>query len=448
MTAYHSKLIIVFTRFPTPGKTKTRLIPALGALGAARWHCRTAEKTIRAAARYAGAHDAGVLICFTGADEKQMKKWLGNRFAYVPQADGDIGQKMAAAFSHGHTLGARQMVLVGTDIFQLQHDHFRLAFDRLNHHDVVIGPSTDGGYWLLGLTRPQPVFSNISWSTESVLADTLDRCRQHHLSHFLLNALTDVDTPAELEAVCPEAMDPTPYISVVIPALNEGRSIVAAIDSARDPASEIIVADGGSSDATCRKARDAHATVVVSSRGRAVQQNCGAAAARGEVLLFLHADTRLPVGYAHAVFDTLMDRRNAIGAFQFKTTLNTPLMRFFEKVTHIRSTLLNAPYGDQCLFLKKRTFQQVGGFPKVPVAEDLMLVRRVLRQGRVHIVSLPAVTSARRWRHIGIWQTFFINQLIVAGYAAGISLPVLALFYRKSDRTLWAKNKATEYDKF
>lgn len=155
----------------------------------------------------------------------------------------------------------------------------------------------------------------------------------------------------------------------------------------------------------------------------------GAAAAKGKALLFLHADTVLPRDYVAGVFETLMDRRVALGAFRFKTDLDRPLMRGIELIANIRSRYLRLPYGDQALFVRKEPFEAVGGFPEIAVAEDLFFVRRVSKLGRIAIAPADALTSGRRWKELGVLRTTLINQLILIGFALGISPKTLAGLY-------------------
>jgi rSAM/selenodomain-associated transferase 2 len=236
----------------------------------------------------------------------------------------------------------------------------------------------------------------------------------------------------------PDWARPQPYLSVIIPALNEAAHIEETILNARSLDAEIIVVDGGSGDRTAERAEHAGAVVIKGPRGRALQQNRGAAAARGSALLFLHADTLLPKDYVTQVFETLMDRRVALGAFRFKTNLDRPLMRGIEFTTQFRSRYLRLPYGDQALFVRKSHFQAAGGFPKMPIAEDLFFVRLMSKQGRIAIAPAHAVTSGRRWKEVGLLRTTLTNQLILAGFALRISPETLAAFYRRV-----AKKKST-----
>jgi hypothetical protein len=148
------------------------------------------------------------------------------------------------------------------------------------------------------------------------------------------------------------------------------------------------------------------------------------------VLLFLHADTRLPKGYVTHIFDTLMDRRTIMGAFRFDTDLQTPGMRLIRFLTNRRAAWLNLPYGDQGLFLRRRDFFKIGRFPAVAIAEDLYLARTAARHGRIALAPASVVTSARRWQRLGVLRTTLTNTIIAAGCLAGVSPNRLAPLYQ------------------
>jgi hypothetical protein len=287
----------------------------------------------------------------------------------------------------------------------------------------------DGGYWLIGLKKPADLFDGMEWGISSVFEKTVAAARAQGLSVHVLSPLMDMDTGETIMQRMPEWARERPYLSVIIPALDEEAHIEKAIFNARSPDAEVIVVDGGSQDRTVERAEKAGAAVVPGPKGRALQQNRGAAEAKGSVLLFLHADTVLPEDYVAQVFETLMDRRIVLGAFRFKTDLDRPLMRGVEFTTNIRSRYLRLPYGDQALFVRRSCFQALGGFPDTPIAEDLFFVRLVLKQGRVGIAPADAITSARRWKEVGVLRTTLINQLILAGLALGISHKTLARLY-------------------
>ena len=425
-----SDRLIIFGRYPEPGRTKTRLIPLLGEARAADFQRELTERTLSKDRLAARRRPLDLEGCFDGGSFRQLRRWLGPGLVFSHQSPGNLGERMKAAFLNAFRHGAQHVVLHGTDIPDLTVGHLDDALDALNSHDLVLGPSMDGGYWLIGLKKPADLFDGMAWGTSSVIDKTVAAARAQGLSVHVLSPLTDMDTGETIMQRMPEWARARPYLSVIIPALDEEAHIEETILNAQSPDAEVIVVDGGSGDSTVKRAERAGAAVLRGPRGRALQQNAGAAAASGSVLLFLHADTLLPKDYVTQVFETLMDRRVALGAFRFRTDLDRPLMRGIEFTTHIRSRYLRLPYGDQALFLRKSHFQAAGGFPEMPIAEDLVFVRLVSKLGRVGIAPADAITSARRWKEVGLLRTTLINQVILAGFALGISPKTLARLYR------------------
>jgi rSAM/selenodomain-associated transferase 2/rSAM/selenodomain-associated transferase 1 len=411
--------------------TKTRLIPALGPAGAAALQKRLAETTVAVAREATIRVGARLVFCHDGGNEKQVSRWLGGKtIRYEAQAAGDLGRRMHLAMKSAFNKGACRVVLVGTDIPGLTVDILEQAFSALHEKELVFGPSTDGGYWLVGMTRPENIFGGITWSQRDVLEKTLALARKKRMTSRLLTPLNDLDTPDDLAREKGSQQPSPPYLSVIIPAVDEAQQIARTIAAATSPDAEVIVSDGGSKDRTVQIASSLGARIVSGERGRAGQQNRGAAAARGEVLLFLHADTRLPGNYVDHVFETLMDRHTLLGAFRFATDIPTPAMRGIAFFTNLRSGWLNLPYGDQGFFMRKRDFDAAGGFPDVPIAEDLHLVRRMARKGRITLAPAAAVTSGRRWQRLGTIRTTIINAIIAAGSLAGVAPRRLAPLYR------------------
>jgi rSAM/selenodomain-associated transferase 1 len=190
--------LLVFVRAPVEGRVKTRLAAALGPRGALRVYRRLAEHALAAARALGPAVSLRVHV--TPADDvPAVRAWLGAGPAYLPQAEGDLGARMAAAFADAFAAGARRVVIIGSDLPDLSPDLLRRAFDHLSATDAVLGPAADGGYWLLGLARPLPeVFAGIAWSTDGVLAATLARLRAAGIEPARLPTLRDVDEAADL----------------------------------------------------------------------------------------------------------------------------------------------------------------------------------------------------------------------------------------------------------
>jgi len=221
-------------------------------------------------------------------------------------------------------------------------------------------------------------------------------------------------------------------LSVIIPTLDEAHDITTTLKAVgRAEVIETIVVDGGSRDNTAALAAAAGARVLVSPPGRARQLNCGAQAARGEALLFLHADTRPPQGFPGVIQRTLAQPGVAAGAFRLQIEGAGFGLRVVEWGANWRSRLWRLPYGDQGLFLPAVHFRQMGGFPEQPIMEDFLLVKRLSRRGKVVTVTESVRTSSRRWRKLGILKTTLRNQAILLGHAVGVDPWRLARWYRK-----------------
>ena len=426
--------LIIFGRYPLPGQTKTRLIPALGPVGAAELQRQLTEKAITTARAFTQGRGIELDFHFEGGNANKMSQWLGPGMVFSQQEPGSLGERMHATFLKSFKSGLQRVVLTGTDIPGLSVDLLDKAFKALISHDVVIGPSTDGGYWLIGMKRPVNLFRDIDWGTETVFKKTIALAKKQGLGVRLLDPLTDIDTVEDLEGLPPDLIHEIPYISIIIPTLNEEDKIEATIHRAQNRDAEIIVVDGGSTDGTVAMAAKTGVRVVTASRGRANQQNRGAELAEGRVLLFLHADTHLPDGYIEHIFETMMDPMTATGAFRFKTDLESPFMKVIEFITNIRSVYFKMPYGDQGFFIRKSLFESAGGFPDLPIMEDFELMRRIKKKGNVTILPVTAITSGRRWLNLGFFKTTIINQIVIAAYFMGVSPARIALWYQNKRR--------------
>jgi rSAM/selenodomain-associated transferase 2 len=221
-------------------------------------------------------------------------------------------------------------------------------------------------------------------------------------------------------------------ISIVIPALNEEEAVGALVRSfsTRDNL-EVIVADGGSSDATVSVARSEGAVTLAPGRGRALQMNAGAARARGETILFLHADTSLPEDFDSLVTTVMEVEDTAGGAFSFSTDGKGPFFRFITRTANFRSRRLGIVFGDQAIFARSGLFRETGGFPDQPIMEDYEFVRRLRERGRFVILPEAAETSSRRWERIGPWRNTLLNVVITWGYRAGIAPERLKAWHRR-----------------
>ncbi len=421
----------VFAKFPESGRAKTRLIPALGADGAAALHDQMVRHTLARVGELLKHREVDARVWTAGSDPQTFARHFETELPCAAQSDGDLGQKMHAAFTH-MLREADAVVLIGTDCPDISSGLLSMALDGLQSADVVLGPAIDGGYYLIGLRRPVPAFfEGMEWSTSTVLAKTLERATALGLSVQLLPTLSDVDEPQDLPVwdrvrATISPTDDAPVLSVIVPTLNEQTGIGGLVDAVRQPGVEVIVADGGSDDGTRSTAAARGARVIIAPRGRGPQLNAGASLARGRSLLFLHADTTLPTGFADIVQRTLQAPSVSLGAFRFELDRKGALLRGIELAVKLRCRLFKTPYGDQALFIRSEVFHQLGGFASIPLMEDLDIVRRARKLGCIVIAGEAAITSARRWEIAGVVRMTAINQACVVGFALGISPKRLA----------------------
>ncbi|MFB2937124.1 TIGR04282 family arsenosugar biosynthesis glycosyltransferase [Aerosakkonemataceae cyanobacterium BLCC-F154] len=188
--------LIIFTRYPEAGKTKTRLIPVLGAEGAANLHRQLTETVIT---QVKELQNVRIEVHFTGGNQQLMQAWLGENFTYQPQTEGDLGQRMATAFQTAFNNGMEKAVIIGSDCPALTCQLIESAFTELSQDELVLGRAADGGYYLIGLKRLIPeLFTGINWGTSEVLQQTVEIAKNLKLAVSYLTTLSDIDRPEDL----------------------------------------------------------------------------------------------------------------------------------------------------------------------------------------------------------------------------------------------------------
>ncbi len=440
-TESDNRRLIVMTRIPAAGRVKTRLIPALGAAGASELHARLLERTLATVGEHSRTSQVTVEVRYSGISATPFPAGEDSGISICrPQQGTGLGERLAAAVACAVHERAEAVVVIGTDCPDLSPEILELAWQKLRQADVVFGPAHDGGYYLIGLKRlHSELFQGIDWGTAQVLTQSQAACRQLGLSVAFLPVLSDVDHPEDLVTcrrisggIASSLPRSTPgLLSIIIPVLNEVQNLECALTPLlNEPDYEIIVSDGGSTDGTAELAETLGCRVIRATRGRGRQLNAGAALAQGEFLLFLHADTRLPIGFREEIKTTLATGAIA-GAFRFQLDRSGWCYRVIEWGTNLRARVFQMPYGDQGLFLRASDFFRLNGFQNWPLMEDFEFSRRLQRQGRITIASTAARTSARRWTRRGPFRTTLLNQVCIALYLCGVRPETIARLYSR-----------------
>ena len=224
-------------------------------------------------------------------------------------------------------------------------------------------------------------------------------------------------------------------LSIIVPCLNEAQGIagsLAALAPLRAYGAEVIVVDGGSNDGTAERAAALADFVVTAPRGRASQMNAGAARARGEILLFLHADTRLPDSAGALIVDGLKRTRRGWGRFDVSIDGRHPLLRLVEALMNLRSRLAGIATGDQAIFVTRSLFTAAGGYPEIALMEDIAMSKRLKGFGPPLCLKHRLTASARRWEKHGVLRTILLMWRLRLAYWLGADPAKLAVRYDRS----------------
>jgi rSAM/selenodomain-associated transferase 2/rSAM/selenodomain-associated transferase 1 len=482
--------VLIMVKAPRPGTVKTRLHPLLGLDGCAALARQLTGNAAGVAAAAIAATvrpgpDGGLPgAVFAAVDPPDAMAEVASLIPpgtrLLAQRGANLGERMATAAGEVFAAEHRPVVTIGTDAPTLTPDVVIAAFRKLaGGQDAVFGPALDGGYYLVGINEPAPdlfALDSALWGGDGVLAASLSAARRADLRTALLPPLRDLDTPDDARALladpllpaavavalrppapapCPAAASPRPVpaaprpptrpaadgepgaepegpaVSIVMPTLNEAAGITVALRRLRRdfPGCELIVADGGSTDDTTRLAAPL-ARVVASAPGRAAQMNAGARHARGEVLWFIHADTGVDPAAFGQIQAAIADPAVAGGGLRLRFDQPSPALRYVAWTSNLRARYLHWVFGDQAMFIRRSVFETLGGFPGLPLMEDLEMSRRLHRRGRLAVLPATATTSARRFTEHGIWRTLAFMQYLKLLYFLGADPQRIAARYQ------------------
>lgn len=433
--------ICVFAKPPVPGKVKTRLIPLLGSRRAAELAKVFLQDTWATIAALPWAKPV------LASTEEGLQDFVHGRVEIWLQGEGDLGARLENIVRRA-LMDHPQVIAIGADSPGLPARYLEQAREALKHADAVIGPSEDGGFYLLGLRKcPAGLLSAIPWSAPTTCLETIAKLQTAGLTVYILDDWFDVDTAQNLEKL--QALITAKQIdaprtkhfleahawrwagiqpircSVIIPTLNEREFLPHTLQALAEYQwiHEVIVADGGSTDGTLEwLAAQNFACVVDSPAGKGNQINRAAQAASGDVLLILHADCQLPLDAGEQISAALRSSQVAGGCFEVRFDAGRPRsLKLVAAGINFRCRLTKAATGDQGIFVRKNVFEQVGGCPGWPLFEDVDLVRRIKKLGKFVVLRSQLLVSSRRHLARGVVRTVLLIYALRVAFWLGVS---------------------------
>jgi uncharacterized protein len=434
--------ICVFAKPPVPGRVKTRLIPILGSRGAAELAAVFLEDTWTAVSALSWAEPV------LASTETAKRNVFPARAEVWLQGEGDLGARIEQILRRALT-DHPFAIAIGADSPGLPLKFLEQARAALARFDAVIGPSEDGGFYLLGLrTCPEGLLSGIPWSAPTTCLETIAKLEAAGLAVYVLDDWFDVDTPEDLEKLnalltarqieaprtanflkthaWPSAAAQPIRCSVILPTLNERESLPQTLLALTGQPwiHEVIVADGGSTDGTREwLASQKFVRLVDAPAGKGNQLNAGAHATSGDVFLFLHADCQLPPDAGEHIAWALASPTVAGGCFEvrFQTEHHPRSLKMVAAGINFRSRLTRAATGDQGIFVRRSVFEEVGGCPDWPLFEDVDLVRRIKKVGSFAVLRSRLLVSPRRHLSRGVFRTVLLIYALRVAFWLGVS---------------------------
>lgn len=430
--------LILFMKAPVLGRVKTRLAQSLGEESATTLYRLMCEHLLTL------PHNSDVMVAYDDEARASLPPYLEGIPLFYQTGD-DLGMRMQNAFKTVFAQGYKSAILVGSDIPEVDKRILEEAFSALSRSDAILSPTYDGGYYLIGFhahTFCQEAFEGILYSQNDVYANTL--LKLVHLCVAQGVMLRDIDTLDDLRTflktafsspLCDfakHALKALPKISVIIPVYHEDETLLLTITHLRAMAYtqsyEIIVVDTHAITTLHRFTLE-NVHLAYAKKGRANQMNEGALKARGEILLFLHADTRLPYHWDRGIEQAL--EHHTAGAFSLGIDDKHPALRLIEMMANLRTSITQLPYGDQAHFFKTSFFKSLDGYANIPLMEDVELMQRLKKRGeKIALLKPKVLTSARRWHKEGILYTTLRNRVLSFLYSVGLSPEKLIQYYQ------------------
>lgn len=434
------KALIYFAKEPMEGKVKTRLAKSITDEEATKIYKLLLEQSLSLSIN----QDIDKFV-FTQAFTSEYQKYFKGFHTFLQEGD-NIGEKMANAFKTLFSQDYEQIILVGTDIPMLDENIIHEAFDSLHTHHTTINKSEDDGYYLIGFCREyfeDKVF-NVDFKKD-VFKQTIKSLKPLHVK--IGKVLFDIDYIDDLRKFATlkkqttlglhvkKLLNTFPSISVVIPVYYEKENLPKTLQNLKEKAHgssyEIIISDTPEITTLNNIDTTTYFTCKAQKAGRAYQLNEGAKMARGEVLLFLHADTLLPKNWDEEILHQYTKNKKLAGAFSLGIQTNSFVIKLIEFLANIRVCFTNTPYGDQGQFISAHLFSKIGGYDELPLMEDIAIIDKIHKENiKVQILKSKIYTSDRRWKSEGILYTSLRNRVLSTLYHFGISAEKLKKYYK------------------
>jgi uncharacterized protein len=431
------RTLVVFMRYPEPGCVKTRLAAGMGEKAAADLYARLLRRTLGIVTDFWEKHrDVEIALHFDPADrDRDVRRSFPGPWRFAPQTPGHLGERMRAACDLSCGKGQRHRIVIGCDIGDLESEDLVDAFSALHRHDAVVGPASDGGFYLLGLRRPcDAVFSPTSWGGSDVCARALDSLRREGLSVGLVSERNDIDRVEDLARLRHRHYFDH-QLAVIIPFLGPVARLEILLESLEPqlwPGDEIIVVSGDGASGDGAIDISTRTRMVRSPRGRGKQLNRGVQEARSDLLWFLHADSTTPPNFAYHVRKLSLEHRYALGCFRLAFDGDSRALAQIARWANLRTSIFKLPYGDQGIFCRRATFDQLSGFRRAYIMEDVDFVRSARRLGKLLIIPQELHTSPVRYMKRGILRASLSNHFLLALYLFGVSDRQLYSWYYRS----------------
>jgi len=430
------KSLLVFMRYPRPGRVKTRLAREIGPERAAAVYEKLLGRTLGIVSDFKVRNpDADAILFHTPDDPAdRMKDRFRGPWSFLPQEGSHLGERMKNAFAAAFAMGAEKAVLIGSDIADMDGCDLDDAFRIIDDGVAVLGPARDGGFYLIGLNGlPGSALDFEEWGTEEIYSRTSRELASSGFRVETVAARSDVDRPVDLTL-----LDDDPILasslSVIIPTMGSPDRLKPLLDHVESqlwPGDEIILVEPcGSGEATVSR----NSPGVVHARcpkGRGLQQDFGARLAGGTLLFFLHDDTVPPPGFPYLIRRACGRKDVALGCFSLAFSGNNRLVGLIADWANARSSVFKLPYGDQGLFCGRDTFERAGGFQHKYLLEDVALVRRCRSLGKLTLLPERVYTSPERYLRRGIVRNSMCNHMIMLLFLLGVDEKRLySLYYR------------------